>query len=152
MSKSDKALYAFVYLPSGEPFPENEVVCAIASSKKERDRYIRERGCKNMRIVKIHDPMEFGEYLGYPSEVPFLNEYKVGLNKDGSDLTMLMTADERDEVMHALSGMTYAMRNNPCFAGVLFKKKYREALNIIRQCQPSAINMMVSLFGDTFTN
>lgn len=144
-------MWAFMYLPKDEPNPENAVVYAIAASKKDRDRFVRERGCKNMKIIKVQNPCELGEYLAFPSEVPFLEEYKVGIGKHGEEITMLMTDVERDEILHNMAQMKTAMRKDPYLNGVFFKKKYRNALNIISKWPISMIKVMTFLYGDTFT-
>ena len=98
---SDK-MYAFLWLPPGEPCPENRVVYAIATCKEERDRFIKERGCKNMGIVKCETPAELttlGEYLGYPQEVPYLYEYKVGLGRNGEELSRLNGTVKKSDII-----------------------------------------------------
>lgn len=150
---SDK-MYAFLWLPPGEPCPENCVVYAIATCKEERDRFIKERGCKNMTIVKCETPAELtalGEYLGYPQEVSYLYEYKVGLGRNGEELSMLMTEQEHDEVMRTIRQLHNNVIRSSTFSGDFFKKKYRDALTIIRDWPISALKVCMYLFSDTFS-
>lgn len=151
---SSAKLYAFLWLPPGEPDAENAVVYAIATCKEERDRFIKERGCKNMRILKCETPDELltlGEYLGYPQEVSYLYEYKVGLGRNGEELSMLMTEQEHDEVMRAIRQFHNNIIRSSTFSGDFFKKKYRDALNIITEWPISALKVCMYLFSDTFS-
>ena len=151
--KIDK-VYAFLFLPPGEPDPENVIVYAVAQSKAEKDEFIRERGCHNMTVVKLDNQSDlcaFGEYLGYPSEIPFLFPYKVGLGKHGEELTMLMTGIEHDEVVRMMHAMKNDVVRSSVLNGVFFKKKYKKALSIITEWPLSTLKIVVSLFGETFT-
>lgn len=139
------------FMMSDKDEPEEEMIYAVATSKEDKERFIRERGCKNMRIVKEIDTDAIIEILSDPREYNVLAEYKVGINRKGEELTLLMTGNEHIEAMHHMAAMRGTIEHDLNLSERIFKKEYRNALKFVKKYPLSLLTITIDLFRDSFT-
>ena len=139
------------FMMSDKDEPEEEMVYAVATSKEDKERFIKERGCKNMRIAKETDEETIIELLSDPREYNVLAEYKVGINRKGEEITLLMTGNEHIEAMHHMAAMRGAIEHDLSLSEKIFKKEYRSALKFVKSYPLSLLSIAIDLFRDSFT-
>lgn len=145
-----KKVWYFIYCPDPE-YPNEETIYAVADSKEYKERFIRERGCKNMRVEKVTDEESIREILYDPDAYNLLGEYKVGLTREGKEVTLLMTRSEHRECMSTLSHIEYLHSRKTFIKPQLFKSKYRKALEFINSWPVSLLTIILEELGETFT-